>query len=34
LPQSRELPARAELIQALAEQLRARGFEVHVEMGA
>jgi hypothetical protein len=34
LPQSRGLPPRAELIQALAEQLRARGFEVHVEVGA
>jgi hypothetical protein len=32
LPQSRELPARAELVQALAEQLRVRGFEVHVEI--
>jgi hypothetical protein len=34
LPQSRELPPRVDVIQALAEQLRVRGFQVHVDVDA
>ena len=32
LPQSHELPPRVDVIQALAEQLRASGFEVHADV--